>query len=229
MDTDHAIATRRSVRAFLDRPVPRETLAHILRIASRAPSGTNMQPWRVFVVRGDTKDAITRDALELHRGGPETREPEYPYYPDEFPPAYKERRRKVGWAMYGLLGIERGQHDKMHAQHAENFRFFGAPVGLFFFIDRALELGSWIDHGMFLQNVMTAARGQGLHTCPQAAWPPFHKAVRKHLPVTDDEVLVCGMAIGWEDETAPINALRTERRPVEEFATFFDFDGDRPD
>lgn len=224
MEVDEALETRRSVRGFQDRPVPRATVEHILRVASRAPSGTNMQPWRVFVVAGESKAAITRDALALHGGGPELREPEYSYYPDAFPPEYQARRREVGWAMYGLVGIERGESEKMHRQHADNFRFFGAPIGLFFFIDRVLEIGSWLDHGMFVQNVMTAARGQGLHTCPQAAWPPFHKAVRPHLPVTKDEVLVCGMAMGWEDETAPINALRTPRRPVEDFTTFIDFD-----
>jgi nitroreductase len=224
LEVDEALETRRSVRGFQSRPVSRATLEHILRVACRAPSGTNMQPWRVFAVAGETKAAITRDALALHDGGSELREPEYPYYPEEFPPEYKARRREVGWAMYGLIGIGRGDHEKMHRQHAENFRFFGAPVGLFFFVDRALEIGSWLDHGMFVQSVMIAARAQGLHTCPQAAWPPFHKAVRRHLPVGDDEVLVCGMAIGWEDEDAPINGLRTKRRPVEEFATFVDFD-----
>lgn len=220
MDVDEAITSRRSVRAFTSEPVPRAVVEHILRVASRAPSGTNMQPWKVFVVTGAIKDAITRDALALHDGDPKLREPEYEYYPAEFYEPYKSRRREIGWAMYGLLGIERGDREKMHAQAGENFRFFGAPVGMFFFIDKALELGSWIDYGMFLQNITLAARGQGLHTCAQAAWPPFHKAVRRHLEVGPEQVLVCGMGLGHEDREASINRLRTKREDVSGFAVF---------
>lgn len=224
MDVDEAIESRRSVRGFTQEPVARSTIEHILRVARRAPSGTNMQPWRVYVVTGTAKEAITREVMAMHEGPPELREPEYKYYPDVFYEPYKSRRRKIGWDMYSLVGIERGEHKKMHAQAGENFRFFGAPVGLFFFVDKALELGSWIDCGMFIQNVMLAARGQGLHTCSQAAWPPFHKAVRKLLGVDEDKVLICGMAIGHEDTAAPINRLRTEREEVTAFTTFLGFE-----
>ncbi len=228
MHVDEAIESRRSVRGFTAEPVPRETIEHILRVAARAPSGTNMQPWHVFVVTGEKKAAITRDVLAMHNGPRELQEPEYLYYPKVFFEPYKSRRRKIGWDMYSLLGIERGEHEKMHAQAGENFRFFGAPVGLFFFVEKALELGSWLDCAMFIQNVMLSARGQGLHTCSQAAWPPFHKAVKRQLDLDDHMVLLCGMAIGHEDQGAPVNRLRTEREPVEAFATFLGFapDGD---
>ena len=223
MHVDEAIESRRSVRGFTPEPVARETVEHILRVARRAPSGTNMQPWHVYVVTGAVKEAITRDVLAMHNGPRELQEPEYKYYPEVFYEPYKSRRRKIGWDMYGLLGIERGEHEKMHAQAGENFRFFGAPVGLFFFVEKALELGSWLDCAMFIQNVMLSARGQGLHTCSQAAWPPFHKAVRRHLKVGDDKVLLCGMAIGHEDPDAPINRLRTEREDVASFTSFLGF------
>ncbi len=223
MHVDEAIESRRSVRGFTDEPVPRETIEHVLRVAARAPSGTNMQPWHVYVVTGEKKAAITRDVLAMHNGPRELQEPEYLYYPKVFFEPYKSRRRKIGWDMYSLLGIERGEHEKMHAQAGENFRFFGAPVGLFFFVEKALELGSWLDCAMFIQNVMLSARGQGLHTCSQAAWPPFHKAVKSQLGLGDDLVLLCGMAIGHEDPAASINRLRTEREPVHAFTTFLGF------
>jgi nitroreductase len=218
MDADEAITSRRSVRAFLPDPVSRQTVEHILEVAARAPSGTNMQPWWVQVVAGAVKDAITADTMKLFDAG--EADDVYKYYPGKFPEPYLSRRRKVGWDMYATIGIERGETDKMHHQHGLNYRFFDAPVGLFFFIDKRLETGSWIDYGMFMQNVMTAARAQGLHTCPQAAWPRYHKAVRKHLDVSDEMALIAGMSIGYEDTTAPINALKTEREPVAGFATF---------
>jgi nitroreductase len=218
MHVDEAITSRRSVRAFLPDPVPQETIAHILEVAKRAPSGTNTQPWWVQVVAGETKQAITDDALKLFDIG--EAEDVYKYYPDRFPEPYISRRRKVGWDMYALLGIERGENEKMHHQHGLNYSFFDAPVGLFFFIDKELEIGSWLDYGMFMQNVMVSARGQGLHTCPQAAWPRYHKAVRKHLNIGDNMVLVAGMSIGYEDTSAPINALETERETLEGFVTF---------
>ena len=218
MDADEAITSRRSVRAFLPDPVSRQTIEHILEVAARAPSGTNMQPWWVQVVAGAVKDANTADTLALFDAG--EAESVYKYYPDKFPEPYLSRRRKVGWDMYGAVGIERGENEKMHHQHGLNYRFFDAPVGLFFFLDERLEIGSWIDYGMFMQNVMTAARAQGLHSCPQAAWPRYHKAVRKHLDVGDGMILIAGMSIGHEDTSAPINALRTEREPVAGFTTF---------
>jgi nitroreductase len=214
-----ALTSRRSIRAFLDTPVARETVERILDLAARAPSGTNMQPWRGYVLAGEPlkrlSDALVAEALA---GAPV--EAEYRYYPDAFFEPYLSRRRKVGWDLYGLLGIAKGEGEKMKRQHAKNYTFFGAPVGIVFTIDRRLEIGSWLDYGIFLGNVMTAARGMGLDTCPQAAFAPHHRTIRAHLPIPEEEVVVCGMALGHADPGAPENSLVTERVPAREFCRF---------
>ncbi|MEM9677433.1 MAG: nitroreductase [Pseudomonadota bacterium] len=217
---DDAITSRRSIRAFLETPVPAETVRAILNVASRAPSGTNMQPWKVYVLTGDVLERAKAATVDAFSDGQFPREQVYKYYPDAFFEPYKSRRKKVGLDLYGLLGIAKGEGDKMFAQHKRNFLFFDAPVGLFFTIHKDLEIGSWLDYGMFLQNIMTAARGRGLDTCPQAAWPPYHRAVRTVVDMSDDEVLVCGMALGYADENAIENTLITERVPADEFAVF---------
>lgn len=217
MNTLEAIASRRSVRAFRPDPVPSETIREILEIAARAPSGTNMQPWKVRVVTGAARERLVEAAL-----GTEPVSAEYKYYPDRFPEPYLSRRRKVGWDLYGLLGIKRGENEKMRAQHDRNQMFFDAPVGMIFSIDRVLEIGSWLDYGMFIGNVMTAARHFGLHSCPQVAWTPYHEVVRQVLGMPEEEVLVCGMALGYEDEGAVENGLRTERAPLGDWVTFLD-------
>jgi len=217
-----AIASRRSVRRFLSTPVARDTVEGLLALASRAPSGTNIQPWRVYVVAGAAKERLSAAILEAHdAGGGHARE--YDYYPLEFTEPYLSRRRKIGWDLYGLLGIGKGDKDKMHAQHGRNFVFFDAPVGLFFSIDRTLQIGSWLDYGMFLQNIMVGARGLGLHTCPQAAFANYHRIIREHLNIPEGEMVICGMSLGYEDASAPENQLETEREPVGNFATFIDF------
>ena len=214
-----AIATRRSVRAFLPTPVPRALVERILDVAARAPSGTNMQPWRVHVLAGEAKERLSAAVLRAHaEGAPHGAE--YKYYPDQFFEPYLARRRKVGWDLYGLLGIARGETARMQAQHARNLVFFDAPVGMIFTIDRRLEIGSWLDYGIFLGNVMTAARGHGLDTCAQAAFAPFHATIRRELGLGPEEVVVCGLSIGYEDTAAPENQLRTERVPAREFASF---------
>ncbi|NQU59771.1 MAG: nitroreductase [Rhodospirillales bacterium] len=218
-----AITSRRSIRRFLPDPVSRATVERLLGIASRAPSGTNMQPWRVYAVAGDRKEALSNAILEAHDDVGNPPEREYNYYPPSFPEPYKGRRRKIGWDLYGLLGITKDDKEKMHEQHGRNYLFFDAPVGLMFTIDRFLEIGSWLDYGMFLQNIMTAARGFGLDTCPQAAFAPYHGIIRKQLDIPEDEVVICGMSLGYADHTAPENTLETEREPVENFATFIDF------
>ena len=195
-------------------------------MASRAPSGTNIQPWKVYVVAGEAKAALSATILEAYdsvRDGDEKFEREYNYYPLEFTEIHLARRRKIGWDLYGLLGIAKGEKDKMHAQHRRNFMFFDAPVGLVFTIDRALQIGSWLDYGMFLQNIMVAARGLGLHTCPQAAFANYHVLIREQLGIPEDEVVICGMSLGTADAEAIENTLVTEREPVEGFATFIDF------
>jgi nitroreductase len=217
---DAAITSRRSVRAFLPDPVDPETVKDILRVASRAPSGTNMQPWKVYVVTGAKKQAIADAILNSGIRAEKAKWDEYKYYPDQFFEPYYARRRAVGFALYGALGIGKRDVDQMRAQHDRNFVFFDAPVGMIFTIDRRLNQGSWIDHGMFLQSIMIAARGRGLHTCPQAAFAPYHNQIRPVLGIPDEEIVVCGMALGYEDATKPENGLRTERAPLEEFVTF---------
>ncbi len=220
---DRAITSRRSVRRFLPDPVPRETVEQILAVASRAPSGTNMQPWRVYVVGGAVKDRLSERIVDAYLNENDQHQQEYKYYTNPIPEPYLSRRRKVGWDLYGLLGIAKGEKDKMQAQHARNYLFFDAPVGLVFTIDRILEKGSWLDYGMFLENVMVAARGRGLHTCPQAAFAQFHKVMRAELGVSEQEIVICGMSLGYADESAVEYQLETVREPVETFATFAGF------
>ena len=217
---DQAMLTRRSVRAFLPDSVDDETIRDILRVAARAPSGTNMQPWKVYVVSGERKQALSEAILSSGVRPEKIEWDEYKYYPDKFFEPYLSRRRAVGYALYSLLGIGRREVERMRAQHDRNFTFFDAPVGLIFTIDRRLNKGSWIDLGMFVQSVMIAARGRDLHTCPQAAFAPYHKQIRPILGIPDEEIVVCGMALGYEDASKPENALRSERAPLEEFVSF---------
>lgn len=219
---DAAITSRRSARAFLPTPVPRETIEQILSVASRAPSGTNTQPWKVHVLTGSAKHALARDIQAAHND-PEARAQhteEYDYYPTEWRSPYIDRRRKVGWDLYTLLGIGRADKARMHAQHGRNYAFFDAPVGMIFSIERVLQTGSWLDYGMFLQNVMVAARGRGLDTCPQAAFMQFHRIISKHLLLPAEQMVVCGMSLGHADPDAVANRLTTEREPVSGFARF---------
>jgi nitroreductase len=218
-----AIASRRSIRAFLPTQVPRAAVERILDIAARAPSGTNMQPWRGYALAGAPLKRLSAALVAEAMAGTAV-ESEYKYYPDAFFEPYLSRRRKVGWDLYGLLGIARGETEKMKRQHARNFDFFGAPVGILFTIDRRLEIGSWLDYGIFLGNVMTAARGMGLDTCPQAAFAPHHRTIRDHLPIPEHEVVVCGMALGYADPAAAENTLVTERVPAAEFCAFMGWD-----
>ena len=216
---DEAITSRRSVRAFLPDSVDEPTIREILDVASWAPSGTNMQPWRVYVTSGETKERVSRAILDSGLRAEKARG-EYKYYPDKFFEPYYARRRAVGFALYGHLGIGKRDVDQMRAQHDRNFVFFDAPVGVIFTIDRRLNQGSWVDYGMFLQNIMVAARARGLHTCPQAAFAPYHNQIRPILGIPPEEILTCGMALGYEDTTKPENHWRTEREPLEEFVTF---------
>lgn len=217
---DEAITSRRSVRAFLPDVVDDETIRAILTVAARAPSGTNMQPWRVYVTKGEVKQRITDAILNSGIRAEKAEWDEYRYYPDQFFEPYLTRRRANGFGLYSVLGIGRREVDRMRAQHDRNFVFFDAPVGMVFTVDRRLNKGSWIDYGMFLQNIMVAARGRGLHTCPQAAFAPYHKQIRPVLSIPDEEIVVCGMALGHEDTSKPENEFRTDRAPLEEWVTF---------
>jgi nitroreductase len=221
---DAAITSRRSVRAFLPTAVPRHEVEQILAVASRAPSGTNTQPWRVYVLTGASKAELSRKIVAAYDDPAEraTHTEEYAYYPTEWRSPYIDRRRKVGWDLYALLGIAKTDKARMHAQHARNYGFFDAPVGLIFTIDRVMRQGSWLDYGMFLQSVMVAARGRGLDTCPQAAFTQFHRIIAAHVGAPAEEQVVCGMALGHADPGAVENTLVTQREPVCGFARFLD-------
>lgn len=226
---DAAIESRFSCRAFLrGREVPRAMIEDILDVAARAPSGTNTQPWRVYVLQGAQRDALADKVCAAHDAvyfnpalGVEYRE-EYDYYPTQWVSPYIDRRRENGWGLYGLLGIAKGEKDKMHAQHQRNFRFFDAPVGLMFTMDRVLGRGSLMDYGMFLENIMVAARARGLHTCPQAAWNAYAKIILPHIGAGPDEMLVCGMSLGYADLQARVNAFHTPREPAKAFTRWVD-------
>jgi len=221
---DAAIKTRHSLRAFLPTPVPRQTIEDILEVASWAPSGTNTQPWQVHVLTGAALKRISGriQAAYLDPEQNAAHKEEYAYYPTEWRSPYIDRRRKVGWDLYGLLGIAKADKARMQHQHGRNFVFFDAPVGLFFTIDRVMQQGSWLDYGMFLQNIMVAARARGLHTCPQAAFTQFHKLIAEELGLRDEQMLVCGMSLGFADPNAIENSLVTERAPVAEFTRFLE-------
>ncbi|WP_269929712.1 nitroreductase [Aminobacter sp. HY435] len=217
---DEAIISRRSVRAFLPTPVEDSVISDILDVAARAPSGTNMQPWKVYVTSGETLRGIGEAILNSGVRAEKAVWDEYKYYPDQFFEPYLGRRRANGFGLYSTLGIGRRDVDRMRAQHDRNFVFFDAPVGMIFTIDRRLNQGSWIDYGMFLQNIMIAARARGLHTCPQAAFAPYHRQIRPVLGIPEEEVVVCGMALGHEDTSKPESTFRTDRAPQEEWVQF---------
>ena len=216
-----AVITRRSLRAFLPKPVSTDLVQQILTTASRAPSGTNMQPWNVHLLTGNSLRKVSDAVLEDFDNDVPYDE-EQPYYPDKFFEPYLARRRKVGWDLYTLVGIGKGDKEKMKAQHRRNYEFFSAPVGAVFTIHRDLNIGSWLDYGMYLQNVMLLAREAGLHTCPQAAFCGYHKSIRRALPLKEEEVVVCGMTIGYADFDAVENTLETERADASEFLKLYD-------
>jgi nitroreductase len=219
---DDAITSRRSLRAFLPTPVPRDVIEQILAVAARSPSGTNTQPWQVHVLTGAAKDALSAEIGAAFDDPVERAKhtEAYAYYPTEWRSPYIDRRRKVGWDLYSLLGIAKTDKAAMHAQHARNYSFFDAPVGLMFTIDTVMQQGSWLDYGMFLQSVMVAARARGLDTCPQAAFTQFHRIIARHLQLGANEMLVCGMSLGHADPAAVANQLVTERAPVAAFTHF---------
>ena len=220
---DAAITSRHSIRAFLPDPVAREDIERILKVAARAPSGTNIQPWQVYVLTGAAKQRLS-DAILAAHADPQLaaqHTEEYAYYPREWVTPYIERRRKVGWDLYALLGLTRENKAGMSAQHGRNYRFFDAPVGFIFTIDRILEQGSWLDYGMFLQSIMVAARGRGLATCPQAAFTQYHRIIETELGIPATEMVVCGMALGYADPEKIENTLITAREPVSGFTRYF--------
>lgn len=221
---DEAICSRRSIRAFLPTPVERSDIEALLTVAARAPSGSNTQPWKVRVITGAALQNLSNEILKAYLDPAEaaTHKEEYQYYPQQWVAPYVDRRRKVGWDLYALMGLTRDNKAGMQAQHGRNYAFFDAPVGLIFTIDRVMEQGSWLDYGMFLQNIMVAARARGLDTCPQAAFTPFHRVIARVLNLPDSEQLVCGMALGYADPGKIENTLLTEREPVAGFTQFLE-------
>lgn len=222
-DVDEAIVTRHSIRAFLPDPVPLELVRHILEVAQRAPSGTNTQPWRVHVLASAEKEALCAEILAAHNAHEPESAPEYTYYPPQIPEPYLGRRRTVGWGLYGLLGIAKGEREKTHRQHGRNYLFFDAPVGMIFVLENIMQAGAFIDIGMYMQNIMIAARGHGLDTCPQAAFTNYNAIIHRHLGIPDSDMIICGMALGKRDPAAVENRLIAERVPLDDVATFHGF------
>jgi nitroreductase len=220
MNVSQALATRKSIRAFRPDPVPRAVIEEILLKAARAPSGGNLQPWKVHVLIGAARDELVRRTKERMATNPRGGVPEYHIYPPALTEPYKTRRFTVGEQMYAAMGIAREDKAGRLMQFVRNWEFFGAPVGLIFSMDRQMQEGQWSDLGGFLQSIMLLAREYGLHSCAQEAWAPFHEVVRAYLNVPQEEIIFCGMAIGHADEDAPVNSLTSERAPIGEWAVF---------
>jgi len=220
MDVIKAISGRSSIRAFLPKPVSREIVTAILDAARWAPSGVNCQPWHVAVVTGKTKKQIGDAIIDARsRGVPQN--PDYEYYPKEWREPYQARRKACGIALYKALGIAREDTERRREVWELNYRFFGAPIGFLFFIESGLATGAWMDMAMFVQNVMLAARGHGLETCPQASLAEYPDLVREILGLDKDRLVVCGMSMGYPDLDHPINQYRLSREPVSEFTTWY--------
>jgi nitroreductase len=218
MKVSEAIASRKTIRAFKPDPVPRETVEAILRLAARAPSGGNLQPWKVYALIGPARDELVRRVAQVRKERPMGGRPEYHIYPLELTEPYRSRRFRIGEAMYATMSIAREDKAARLDFFSGNWAFFGAPVGLIVTIDRIMQQGQWADLGMFLQNVMLLAREHGLHTCPQEAWALFHATIREYLAVPENEMIFCGVALGVADERAAVNTLDSERAPLEEWA-----------
>ena len=219
-DVKNAIISRRSIRKFLSKDINKEIIEDILNVSARAPSGTNIQPWNVHVLTGSARNRICNKASSAFLDPQIDNKNERLHYMDKFRDPYITRRRKVGWDLYELLNIKKGDYEKTKAFHVQNFNFFNAPVGLIFTIEKDLGWMSWLDYGMFLQNICIAARGYGLHTCPQAAWGQMHKILSPLLNIQDNHLIHCGISLGWEDEKAEVNKLRTVREDINNFTTF---------
>lgn len=220
MTVAEALEKRISTRAFLDRPVSEAAVRELLERASRAPSGGNLQPWRVYVLIGEARDRLVNAVAARMPEHPRGEGTEYNIYPPDLTEPYRTRRYRIGEMMYELLGI--GRENKMGrlAHFARNYRFFDAPVGMIFTMERRMQEGQWADLGMFMQSLMLAAVEEGYATCAQEAWAMWHETIRAELEIPNDEMIFCGMALGYADPQAPVNRLRSERAPVEEFATF---------
>ena len=223
MQVDDAIRARKSVRAFKADPVPLSLVTEILELARYAPSGTNIQPWKVHVVAGETRRQLEKEVLAHRETDPADKGAEFPRTSKRKEP-YTGRMRTLGKEMYGLIGIPKGDQAANWRQWGRNYQFFDAPVGLIFTIDKDLDAMSFLDIGIFMQTIMLAAKARDLDTCSQGAWNNFWSVTRRVLNVPDDEYIVCGMSLGYADESAPVNALVSEREPLASFASFHGFE-----
>jgi len=221
LDILEAMRSRHSTRAYLERTVDHATLNAILDAARWAPSGVNTQPWQVAVVQGATKQRLSNAILAARDGGA-AEHPDYRYYPSDWFDPYKERRKRSGLALYQALNIGRDDVEKRKEAWENNYRFFGAPVGLLFFVDKRMNQGSWLDLGMFVQNVMLAARAFGLGSCPQASLADYPEIIRRELQMDEHWLVACALSLGYADTKHPVNQYRTEREPVEGFTRWFD-------
>lgn len=221
MNVHDALAARKSVRAFLDNPLSRDVVSRVLDSARNSPSGVNTQPWQVAAVMGEKKEALQKMIEEAFNRG-EKPQMDYQYYPLKWFEPYKTRRFQCGLQLYAALEIKREEKERRREQWIANYRAFDAPVMLYFFMDPGMETGSYMDYGMFLQSVMLAAVEEGLATCPQAALGEYPKIVKDVLGYPEDSILICGMALGYEDTTAKVNSYRTTREPVDTFTKFFE-------
>jgi nitroreductase len=219
---DEIIAGRFACREFCDAPVPRRTIEQILRVARFAPSGANIQPWCVYVLAGAARDRVSAALLEAHENSRDEHVSEYKYYANDLPDPHLKRRQEFGRRFYGSLGISQADVGARSRQTAKNYTFFGAPVGLIVTIDRRLEVGSWLDLGMFVQNVMLAAAGRGLQSCPQETFSKYHRILRPLLSIPAEQVVVCGMSIG-RGRVEGMERLMP-RADIDEFATFVGFE-----
>lgn len=223
MNLDEALKARKSIRAFKSDPVPLSLVTEILELARRSPSGTNIQPWQVHVVAGDVRRRLEAEVLAHRETKPADAIAEFPRTSKRKEP-YTTRMRTLGKEMYGLIGIPKGDQEANWRQWGRNYQFFDAPVGLIFTIDKDLDAMSFLDIGIFMQSLMLAAKSRGLDTCSQGAWNNFWTVTRRVLNVPDDEYIICGMSLGYADQTAPVNSLVAEREPVSSFATFHGFE-----
>ena len=222
IEVKDAIISRRSIRQFTSEPISNEVITDILEVAARAPSGTNIQPWKVHVLTGSMKDEVCATASKSFLDPNKYNKNDRLHYMEKFRDPYITRRRKVGWDLYALLDIKKGDYEKTKSFHVQNFSFFGAPLGLIFTIEKDLGWMSWLDYGMFLQNICIAARAYGLHTCAQASWSGVHEDISPLLKISENHLIHCGMSIGMEDKQAVVNQLRTDRADLDDFVTFYE-------
>lgn len=220
MHVYEAIDSRVSCRAFLSTPVPADVVRNILHAARRAPSGGNLQPWHVYIVAGAPLNELLHDVRSKFPTNPRGEGTEYDAYPPRLTEPYRKRRSSCEDDLYATVGIARDNKAARWQQFARNFHLFGAPVALFFAMDRQMGIGQYADLGMFMQNIMLLAREQGLHTCAQGSWVVWHKTIEAKLEFPPNLMLFCGMALGYRDDDAPINRLRTDRAELDEFAVF---------